>query len=162
MRASVYQQILKKRIKKVIMSERNNHKFYIPGIDGMRAIAILAVIAYHISERILPSGFSGVDIFFVISGYVVSSTLARNDTSTFLQFTLNFYKRRILRIFPALILCLLVVSVAYVLFVPSSWLSNTTGGIPRLQQHRTYMVSGQLFFAESRIQSVCAYMVIGC
>jgi len=98
---------------------------YIPGVDGLRALAVLAVMLFHIDSSILPGGFSGVDVFFVISGYVVSLSLSRDQSPNFWQFTINFYNRRILRIFPALIACLVIVSIFTALFIPASWLSNT-------------------------------------
>ncbi|HSN23743.1 MAG TPA: acyltransferase family protein, partial [Methylomicrobium sp.] len=81
---------------------------------------------FHLDPAILPGGFSGVDIFFVISGYVVSASLLRHADDHFLQFTSGFYARRILRIFPALIVCLLFSSLAASLFIPASWLSQTS------------------------------------
>lgn len=99
---------------------------YVPGIDGLRAIAVLSVILFHLHPAILPGGFSGVDIFFVISGYVVSGSLARENQSNFLRFSINFYARRIVRIYPALIVCLVLISVLQTLIVPSSWLSTTS------------------------------------
>lgn len=99
---------------------------YIRGIDGIRALAVLAVMLFHLDASFLPGGFSGVDIFFVISGYVVSVSLARESTSNFLHFTKKFYARRIIRIFPALITCLVVVAIATTLFVPASWLSSSS------------------------------------
>jgi len=97
---------------------------YIKGIDGLRAAAVLAVLFFHLHPAMLPGGFSGVDIFFVISGYVVSASLLRHADSHFIQFASSFYARRILRIFPALIVCLLVSSLATSLFIPASWLSQ--------------------------------------
>lgn len=49
---------------------------YRPDIDGLRAVAIVAVIINHFNERLLPSGYLGVDIFFVISGFVITSSLS--------------------------------------------------------------------------------------
>uniref|UniRef100_UPI004057C68E acyltransferase family protein n=1 Tax=Candidatus Electronema sp. TaxID=2698783 RepID=UPI004057C68E len=98
---------------------------YIQGVDGLRAAAVLAVLLFHLNPAMLPGGFSGVDIFFVISGYVVSASLLRHADSHFLQFAGSFYARRILRIFPALIVCLLFSSLAASLFIPASWLSQT-------------------------------------
>ncbi len=78
---------------------------YRPDIDGLRAIAILSVLAFHVFPNWLKGGFVGVDIFFVISGYLISGIIFRNlDKGTF-SFT-EFYIRRIKRIFPALILVL--------------------------------------------------------
>jgi peptidoglycan/LPS O-acetylase OafA/YrhL len=99
---------------------------YIPEIDSLRAIAVLSVILFHFNPLILPGGFSGVDVFFVISGYVVSSSLAKSQHSHFIGFVLQFYSRRIIRIYPALLACLMIVGVLQTLFVPASWLSQST------------------------------------
>ena len=96
---------------------------YFPYIDGMRALAVLAVLIYHLHGPWLPGGFVGVDVFFVISGFVVSASIASFRGRGLLQFLAYFYARRIKRIFPALIVCLLVTAYATALFVPASWLS---------------------------------------
>lgn len=97
---------------------------YIYGIDGLRAMAVLAVIIYHLNNSTLPGGFAGVDVFFVISGYVISRSLSDSESTDFIDYLLGFYKRRIIRILPALLLCLLVTTIASVLFIPYSWLSG--------------------------------------
>ncbi|MBY3143851.1 acyltransferase family protein [Rhizobium laguerreae] len=77
-------------------------------IDGLRAIAIISVVVFHAFPSLAPGGFVGVDIFFVISGYLISKIiLSQTATGTF-SF-LEFYGRRIRRIFPALIVVLLFV-----------------------------------------------------
>jgi peptidoglycan/LPS O-acetylase OafA/YrhL len=78
---------------------------YRPDIDGLRAVAVLSVVGYHAFPKVAPGGFVGVDVFFVISGYLISSVILRalhKGTFTFQ----NFYARRIKRIFPALLLVL--------------------------------------------------------
>jgi len=99
---------------------------YIPGIDGLRALAVLSVMLFHFAPGLLPGGFSGVDVFFVVSGYVVSGSLAAERTTTFKAFTLAFYARRVMRIYPALLVCLVVTGLMQTLLVPSSWLSTTS------------------------------------
>lgn len=106
-------------------SDNYQKSFYIPGIDSLRAFAVLAVMLFHLNPSFLGGGFSGVDVFFVISGYVVSSSLFRAYNSNFLQLTLEFYTRRILRILPPLVVMLVVFSFLTTLFIPSSWLSQT-------------------------------------
>lgn len=81
---------------------------YRPDIDGMRAIAILAVVGFHAFPRQLTGGFVGVDIFFVISGFLISSIILGNLENECFSF-FDFYRRRIKRIFPALILVLTTV-----------------------------------------------------
>ena len=106
--------------------ERHSQREYINGIDGLRAIAVLAVILFHMD--CLPfwqGGFTGVDIFFVISGYVISKSLAGKSDPTLGSYLLRFYKRRLTRIIPALLVMLLVTTLASALFIPSAWLSHT-------------------------------------
>lgn len=94
-------------------------------IDGLRALAVFSVIAFHFNTGIAPTGFVGVDIFFVISGYVIALSLTQNSSTSTLQYITGFYKRRILRIMPALVVCLALTGVFSQLFVPDSWLSNS-------------------------------------
>ena len=83
---------------------------YRPDIDGLRAIAVLAVIAFHTFPSIVPGGFVGVDVFFVISGFLISGIIF--DDMRGRDFSLQkFYARRVRRIFPALILLLAVTAV---------------------------------------------------
>lgn len=79
---------------------------YRPDIDGLRALAVLAVVGFHAFPAWISGGFIGVDIFFVISGYLISSIIFSGlERSTF-SF-IDFYSRRVRRIFPALTLVLL-------------------------------------------------------
>ncbi|MEW6428936.1 MAG: acyltransferase family protein [Thermodesulfobacteriota bacterium] len=98
---------------------------YIPGIAGLRAVAVMAVILYHLQPEWLPGGYAGVDIFFVISGYVVSLAMARHRDLRLSDFLFGFYARRMVRILPALIVCMLVTVGVTILFVPPSWLSDS-------------------------------------
>src|SRR5215468_10645845 len=79
-------------------------------IDGLRAIAVLAVIAFHVRFSAFPGGYVGVDVFFVISGYLISSIILEEIGAG--RFSLlGFYERRIRRIFPALAALLLLLSI---------------------------------------------------
>ncbi len=73
---------------------------YKPAIDGLRAIAVLSVFFYHLGHDLLPGGFIGVDVFFVISGYLITSII-RKDCERDTFSLLGFYQRRIARILPA-------------------------------------------------------------
>jgi peptidoglycan/LPS O-acetylase OafA/YrhL len=83
-----------------------SHPKYRPDIDGLRAIAVLSVVIFHAFPNSLKSGFIGVDVFFVISGYLISSIIFENIDRGSFSFG-QFYGRRIKRIFPALTLVLL-------------------------------------------------------
>jgi peptidoglycan/LPS O-acetylase OafA/YrhL len=98
---------------------------YQPHIDGLRALAVAAVLTYHFRPDLLPGGFRGVDIFFVISGFVVASSGLERGTMPFLAFFTDFLARRIRRIAPALLVCLLVTSLASSLWMPKAWLSDS-------------------------------------
>jgi peptidoglycan/LPS O-acetylase OafA/YrhL len=79
---------------------------YRPDIDGLRAIAIISVLLYHAFPNVLPGGFVGVDIFFVISGFLISGIIVRSLQNGRFSYA-NFYQRRIKRIFPSLSVVLL-------------------------------------------------------
>jgi peptidoglycan/LPS O-acetylase OafA/YrhL len=80
---------------------------YRPDIDGLRAIAVLAVVGYHAFPARIPGGYIGVDIFFVISGYLITDIIFRKMLAG--SFTIiDFYERRVRRIFPALIIVTVV------------------------------------------------------
>jgi peptidoglycan/LPS O-acetylase OafA/YrhL len=91
---------------------------YRPEIDGLRAFAVVAVIINHFNKDLLPSGYLGVDIFFVISGYVITSSLADRKSKNLLDFLTGFYERRIKRLVPALVVFVLITSVLISLFNP--------------------------------------------
>jgi len=105
---------------------------YLPYVDGLRALAVVAVIAYHLDPRWLPGGFTGVDVFFVISGFVVSASLQRLPAAGSLGVFAQFYARRMRRIAPALVACLLATGLASGLFIPDSWLSETSAKTGRM------------------------------
>jgi len=82
-----------------------SHLDYRADIDGLRGIAVLAVVFFHAFPNLFSGGFVGVDIFFVISGYLITSIIINNLNKDTFLFT-DFYSRRIRRIFPAVILVL--------------------------------------------------------
>ncbi|HHF5645666.1 TPA: acyltransferase family protein [Haemophilus influenzae] len=90
---------------------------YRPEIDGLRAIAVISVIIYHLNENWLSGGFLGVDIFFVISGFLITGIIITEIQQN--SFSLKqFYTRRIKRIYPAFIIVMALVSfIASVIFI---------------------------------------------
>ena len=100
---------------------------YRPEIDGLRAFAIITVIINHFNKDILPGGYLGVDIFFVISGFVITSSLYQRPSKNFKDFISGFYERRIKRLVPALSVFVLIMSIAICLFNPEPILSLRTG-----------------------------------
>jgi peptidoglycan/LPS O-acetylase OafA/YrhL len=96
-------------------SATNNYR---PEIQGLRALAVAAVIVNHFNSGLLPSGDLGVDIFFVISGFVITSSLAGSRHLPFKEYILDFYYRRIKRLFPTLVLCVVATCLIGLLFIP--------------------------------------------
>lgn len=100
---------------------------YRPDIDGLRAVAVLAVVAYHAAPGWLPGGFIGVDVFFVISGFLITRILAGQLAEGRWSLA-DFYARRIRRIFPALGLVLLA-------SLAAGWWLLLPGQLAKLGQH---------------------------
>ncbi len=108
------------------MSDKSLHHRYIPGLDGLRAFAVLAVIAYHLNFNWADGGFIGVDIFFVLSGYLITSIILPaqgNDITLDLR---DFWVRRIRRLLPAAYLMIITTVIWVVLF--NSELLHTVRG----------------------------------
>ncbi len=100
---------------------------YRPDIDGLRALAVLAVLIFHAFPNALPGGFVGVDIFFVISGFLITTILLKQLEAN--QFSLtHFYAQRIKRIFPALAIVLI-----FCLWV--GWIALTSGEYKQLGRY---------------------------
>ena len=97
-----------------------SHPDYRPDIDGLRAIAVLSVIAFHLDMRLFRGGFVGVDVFFVISGYLISQIIfneVRHESFSLAR----FYERRVRRILPALYVMLAVMMVVgCILLLPNA------------------------------------------
>lgn len=91
------------------------HAPYRADIDGLRAIAVLAVVIFHIKESVLPGGFVGVDIFFVISGFLISQQLYKSIGQGSFSL-LDFYQRRVKRIVPAMLVVTAVTTILSQIF----------------------------------------------
>ncbi|MEY4031643.1 MAG: hypothetical protein RL573_555 [Actinomycetota bacterium] len=99
---------------------------YIPGLDGLRALAVMAVIVYHADSRWLGGGFLGVEVFFVISGYLITLLLIAERERTGTVRLSNFWMRRARRLLPALWL-LLVLLITWCAFFDRSRLGMLRG-----------------------------------
>lgn len=101
---------------------------YLPFIDGLRAIAVLAVLVYHFFPSLLPSGYIGVDVFFVISGYLISKNIfgAIHSNTFSVQ---KFYANRIKRIMPAQILIFIFVYILGMIFLSPHEFENLNKSI---------------------------------
>lgn len=89
-------------------NENTKHYQKRDDIQALRGIAILYILVFHIDKRFCPNGFVGVDIFFVISGYLITMILNRNNPLTLNDIT-GFFLRRIKRIFPAYYVTLVLI-----------------------------------------------------
>jgi peptidoglycan/LPS O-acetylase OafA/YrhL len=122
---------------------------YRADIDGLRAVAILSVVAYHLVPPALPGGFLGVDVFFVISGFLISTIIFRslaNDSFSFVE----FYARRVRRIFPGLILV-----VGFSLYV--GWHALLPSEFDLLGRH---VVASTIFYENFRLWHEAGYFDI--
>src|SRR6478672_11665365 len=97
---------------------------YHADIDGLRALSVIAVILFHFAVPGFGGGFVGVDVFFVISGYLITQLLVLRSDLPFHRWLGEFYLRRARRILPALLLMLIVLTVAVTwLFAPIDFTS---------------------------------------
>ena len=121
---------------------------YRSDIDGLRAVAVLGVVIYHAFPWVIPGGFIGVDIFFVVSGYLISGILYKGHLQGNFSpssFFLEFYARRVRRLFPALI-TMLVITLAY------GWLVLLPDEFEQLGKHvaaGTLFIQNIIFWQES-------------
>ena len=93
---------------------------YIPAIDGLRALAVIAVMFYHLGFSWIPGGFLGVDLFFVISGYVITRLLLDSIAQSGGLDLRGFYLARMRRLFPALIFMLTTTTIAIGIWAPDT------------------------------------------
>lgn len=81
---------------------------YRPEVDGLQTIAVIPVVLFHLGNNWIAGGYFGVDVFFVISGYLITSILLKEEKFTIFSFK-NFFTRRVRRIMPALLFMVAVV-----------------------------------------------------
>ncbi|GAB3604080.1 acyltransferase family protein [Microbacterium aureliae] len=90
-----------------------------PEIQALRTVAVLAVVAFHLAPGLIPGGYVGVDVFFVISGFLITSHLLRDSARTGRPVLTTFWMRRVRRLIPAAFVVLLVTAVTTLVAVPS-------------------------------------------
>ncbi|EHV5290103.1 acetyltransferase [Staphylococcus pseudintermedius] len=92
---------------------------YMPGLDGVRAVAVIAIIIYHLNPQWLSGGFLGVDTFFVISGYLITSLLLTEYHNTGKIELMSFWLKRVKRLIPAVLFLVMGVIVLSLIFMPT-------------------------------------------
>ncbi|EGQ3204835.1 acetyltransferase [Staphylococcus pseudintermedius] len=92
---------------------------YMPGLDGVRAVAVIAIIIYHLNPQWLSGGFLGVDTFFVISGYLITSLLLTEYHNTGKIKLMSFWLRRVKRLIPAVLFLVMGVILLSLIFMPT-------------------------------------------
>ncbi|WP_415355745.1 acyltransferase family protein [Halioglobus sp. Uisw_031] len=106
------------------LSQSALKKEYIPALEGMRSLAVLAVLFFHLEINFFPGGFLGVDLFFVISGFIITRNLLFDLERQ--RFSLkDFYYRRFRRIIPALVATIYITLLCAVVIVPAAELALT-------------------------------------
>ncbi len=119
-------------------------------INGLRAISIIAVIANHINERIFSNGFLGVDVFFVISGYVITNSILSKPQEPLTKFLGEFYSRRFKRLYPSLLAMVLVTSLISAFFIRKPMIFLQTGFTSLFGASNFFLLSQNLdYFAPS-------------
>ena len=101
---------------------------YRPEVDGLRALAVLPVAFYHAEFEFVSGGYVGVDIFFVISGYLITSLILKDLRTESFSMT-NFWMRRIRRILPVSLLVMMTVLAAFYFVYPSSMYMDLAGSV---------------------------------
>lgn len=122
-------------------------KRYVTGIDGLRAIAVVAVLGFHAFPGKLPGGFIGVDVFFVVSGFIITRTYLDALQSRAVTLT-HFYAKRVRRLAPAYLVVLLATTAGAYLFLTPPLLktfSVSLGAQPLYGQNVTFWLEGDYF-----------------
>ena len=131
----------------------------VPGIDGLRGLAVLAVVLYHFFGDIMPGGYVGVDLFFVLSGFLITSLLIRERAVTGRIDLKDFWLRRLRRIAPAAIF-VLVVSIAAAGIIggdPAVGLTTQFFGTLFFVNNWTQIAGSESYFADSGVQLLAHY-----
>ena len=104
-------------------------KNYLSHLDGLRMISVISVIVFHLSDNFLPGGYIGVDIFFLISGYIITKLINQEINENKFNL-LNFYNRRIRRIVPVLSVAIITtLFFSYFILVPKSLMNISNSAV---------------------------------
>ncbi|MBV7294696.1 acyltransferase [Corynebacterium sp. TAE3-ERU12] len=131
----------------------------VPAIDGLRGLAVAAVVLYHFFGRLLPGGYLGVDVFFVLSGFLITSLLVREHATTGRINLATFWKRRVRRILPAAAFVLIVGVIAARLVGgdPAVGLGAQFFGSLFFVNNWTQIAQSQSYFADQGVQVFAHY-----
>lgn len=125
--------------------------YFMPGLDGLRALAVLAVVLYHLWPQLLPTGMVGVDIFFVISGYLITALLLREGAYQGSMNIINFWLRRARRLLPAIFVLVITIA-ALSCFLEADarvGLSRQILGAFTFSSNWLYIAAGKDYFAQT-------------
>ncbi|AKK10121.1 acyltransferase family protein [Corynebacterium uterequi] len=131
----------------------------VPGLDGLRGVAVTAVVLYHFFGDWLPGGFLGVDVFFVLSGFLITALLLRERAVTGTISLAGFWTRRLRRIVPLAVTVLLVTTVAAGLIGGDAAVKLRTQflGTALFVNNWVQIAQGQSYFADSGVQVTAHY-----
>lgn len=138
---------------------------YRADIDGLRALAVLSVVVFHFNNSWLPGGFIGVDIFFVISGYLITGNIYRGIQSNNFSF-FDFYSKRIRRIIPAASFVILVTLVAgHFILIPDDLrdlsISALASQLSVANIYFTYFFNSSYFAPDAELQPLLHFWSLG-
>lgn len=136
--------------RKTSSSKDVSHPGYLPGLDGLRALAVLAVLLYHADVAWIPGGFLGVEVFFVVSGYLITLLLLNEYRKHNRIGFKNFWQRRARRLLPALFAMLAAVLLWMVVFLPDE-VAGVRGDVVAAFTYVTnwYLISAQKSYFET-------------
>jgi peptidoglycan/LPS O-acetylase OafA/YrhL len=138
---------------------------YRPDIDGLRAVAVLSVVIFHFNNNWLPGGFIGVDIFFVISGYLITGNIYKSIQSNTFSFA-DFYARRIKRIIPAATVVILVTLIfGHFILIPDDLMDLSVSALASQLSlaniYFTYFFSSGYFTPDAKMQPLLHFWSLG-
>lgn len=129
---------------------KNTLNTYRKDIDGLRFIAIFAVVINHLNNDLLPMGYLGVDVFFVISGFVISMSILNSKVQSFKSFLISFFNKRVKRILPGLVFYVIIIGFLTALVVPIPGSSLKTGMFSMIGLSNIFLYNQSIdYFANS-------------